>query len=281
MRGRTVNDIQGLITTVQRLPLKGEDWIFRGQPDRSYKLIPKAGRPPFYEIDDLDFFDEWRRKAVAYIQSLPSDEWEALAIAQHHGLATRLLDWTFNYSVAAYFAATSHFQGDGAVYCYYPQKFDIAPRPTLRALTSVCMYSPPMSVPRIVSQQGVFTCHPKPVEPLDDPHIFTIIIPAEAKPTLLVDLDALGLNEAALFPDLDGLSRHMNWKATLRRPELKSLDLARLFQDPRFRKKPKVGAEQIKEFLQASHEDHEHTEHPELGADEIKELLRRIQRPGN
>lgn len=45
--------IQELITVVQSLPMKGSGWLYRGQPDRSYKLIPKAGRPPFQGIDDL------------------------------------------------------------------------------------------------------------------------------------------------------------------------------------------------------------------------------------
>jgi hypothetical protein len=90
-----------------------------------------------------------------------------------------------------------------------------------------------MKIARIVSQEAVFTCHPKPTEPLDpgdgDFRIVRIVIPASAKPTFVVDLDALGINEATLFSDLDGLSRHMNWKVGLAQPM--ELD------DPEFRRK--------------------------------------------
>ena len=229
--GIGVSSLQELITRIHDLPMKGQGWIYRGQPDCSHALVPKAGRPPFIGKDDLSLFSEWRRKAVAYLPALSSDEWEALAIAQHHGLATRLLDWTFKYSVATYFAVQSRSSTDGALYCYYPRCVDTGPRPALKDLASVWTYCPPMKASRIVSQEGVFTCHPNPAEPFDPGRgefgVVRVVIPAKAKVRLLVDLDSLGINEASLFPDLDGLSRHMNWKASLERPSELS--------DPEFR----------------------------------------------
>jgi hypothetical protein len=90
-----------------------------------------------------------------------------------------------------------------------------------------------MNIPRIVSQEAVFTCHPKPAEAMDqndsEIKIVRIVIPAVAKRAFLSDLDALGVNEVSLFSDLDALSRHMNWKACLEQPA----DLS----DPEFRKR--------------------------------------------
>jgi hypothetical protein len=125
------------------------------------------------------------------------------------------------YSVATYFAVQSHPDADGAVYCYYPRSLRTVRRRSFRDLTYTS-YFPAMKIARIVSQEAVFTCHPKPTEPLDpgdgEFRIIRIITPARAKPTFIVDLDALGINEASLFSDLDGLSRHMNWKFGLAQP---------------------------------------------------------------
>jgi hypothetical protein len=74
--------------------------IYRGHADINYKLIPKAGRfdpPPNSKHATLDeslMLELFRRHSVGLTTSTPEDDWEFLAIAQHHGLATRLMDWT-------------------------------------------------------------------------------------------------------------------------------------------------------------------------------------------
>ena len=55
---------------------------------------------------------------------LPKEYWELAALAQHHGVKTRLLDWTHNIFVALYFATTGVF---------YDPKEKVKPLPSLRS----------------------------------------------------------------------------------------------------------------------------------------------------
>lgn len=89
---------------------------FRGQSRLArdnYVLRPSIGRyahlkdvPPI-DRDKLeqDVLDTFSNHLLTYVNHLPRNEWEALAIAQHHGLPTRFMDWTTNPLVALYFAS--------------------------------------------------------------------------------------------------------------------------------------------------------------------------------
>lgn len=82
-------------------------------------------------------------------------------------------------------------------------------------VTSPIAFYPVLSFPRITAQVGVFTIHPTP---RDGPslmdlfvgqpdNLYRYVIPFKAKPQMLLDLYALGINFRTLFANLDGLSR--------------------------------------------------------------------------
>lgn len=196
-------------------------WLYRGQADIEWALQPKAGRAPYTASDnsDLAMFSIWKKKAVAYEQ-LPEDDLECLALAQHHGLSTRLLDWSNNPLVATYFACKEASNKDGALYLYFPRNVIPSPHPKLEEITEIKQYIPRAIAPRIQRQSGRFTYHPTPQEaisfgeigyPFAGQRLKRVKLPAPAKKQILMELNLCGMNEEGIFPDLDGLSRHFNW----------------------------------------------------------------------
>ncbi len=191
-------------------------WSFRGQTDASWKLLPKAGRYPFTERSDHEAFDYWKFCAVEHYPSPPESEWEWLAVAQHHGLATRLLDWSYNPLVAAFFAvresrdtdallAAVRFREQANIGVDDPMEFSGVGRFTSRRVVS-----------RIARQSGTFTIHGPPTVGVDadevECELQSFLIAKEYRQELLRELEHLYVHEAALFPDLDGLSSYVNWK---------------------------------------------------------------------
>lgn len=252
---KTIESINDFIPIVRMLCGSehwGRFWQFRGQTRQRqhWPLRPKVGRPDYFGLPlnmhldanlpmspsglekweedphlgyvspwDMRVFTEWKQRAIAF-GPLPDTEWECLALAQHHGLATRLLDWTWNPLVALFFAAADDENEHGGVYARPSGGFVAGER--FSEIPDIRTFEPRPFNRRIAAQQGVFTFHRSPTVAIEpacvyvaahnpfDTNLVEIVVPSHIKSMVIRDLHVLGINRATLFPDLDGLSWDLN-----------------------------------------------------------------------
>ncbi len=194
---------------------------YRGVRKSSYELIPKIGRVKFlegsisFERQEQIIFEYFKTRAIPFIQTQCENLWDWLAIAQHHGLPTRLLDWTLNPLVAAYFAVEKEHDGDSVIYAYKVKKrLDLESNSDPFKVNQIYRITPRHITQRIIAQSGLFTIHPNPSQPMDSSSLDKYIIPHDFRRRLKFILYRYGITKASLFPGLDGLAEHIEWLRT-------------------------------------------------------------------
>jgi FRG domain-containing protein len=222
-------------------------FAFRGQSRGAESLASgllrlAAGRPNVERLE-LHLLRNFRK--YAYGQSVGADSvWHWLALGQHRGLPTRLLDWTYSPLVALHFATANlgDMNVDGSVWMVnFVEANRLLPARLKRILRDegsdtatvdmlnvfgslrefdrtsrkpfVVFLEPPSLDPRIVNQLALFSLMSSPAAMLDDwlagrPGVARqVIVPAALKWEVRDKLDQANINERVLFPGLDGLSR--------------------------------------------------------------------------
>ena len=190
---------------------------FRGQSDESWELIPKCGRPGC-KINDEILFKQWKRRAVHYLDKKNYSEWELLSIAQHNGLPTRLLDWSQNPLIALFFACFENYDLDGALFILKSRSNTVNEEEEKNPFSlegEIQIYQPSTSTNRIANQLGYFTIHKYPNVAMTKknyiPFLEKYIIPSEMKEEIIFMLNQFGVNFLSIYPDLEGLAKHLSW----------------------------------------------------------------------
>lgn len=233
-----VNSVSELIISIfnHREIFKKPVW-YRGHSDKAWELCPLIFRnnPERGQKYEMNLIKKFKQDATLLVNTLPTNLYEWLFIMRHHGVPTRLLDWTESPLVGMYFTVNEdkNKDKDGVLWALSPldlnkqggREHDPENLPSFGEDEEMRSYKPeqysqetksemlpiafiaPRNTQRMQSQLSVFTIYHRnkiAIDKIDDEsHIWRYIIPSSAKEKIKKELEALNFGKFQIFPELD------------------------------------------------------------------------------
>lgn len=215
----------------QRIGISNHPAWFRGHSNHNYKLLPSLYRHQLGSKHERNLYAIFRQKGAPHL--LPGlDSWAVLAMMQHHGVPTRLLDWTESIDVALFFAVCENNpnpclwvlnpyrlnflcmgkniifdESDELEFDYYKAVRDSEWPYAYPVATSA-----PWVNDRVRRQRGCFTIHgsdPRPLDEMEGKFVKRIAIPTHLVKEIREYFRHKDFDYFEVYPDLPGLARSL------------------------------------------------------------------------
>jgi len=223
------------------------NWAFRGERDQRWPLFSAISRyfrnfgvsPQAWLEQEKRILRVFKRKAHVYLEQPPDDgdDFQWLALMQHYGAPTRLIDFTWSPYVAAFFALERTLD-EGVVWAMNPARLESSGKPRRSKADPrvkgnfrrfflkgrrrfIWMGEPHTMNRRLIAQSGTFALPgvlDSPVEeilseyPEPEDILAKFILPKQVREAGMRELYRMNITYATLFPDLEGLAKSMAYE---------------------------------------------------------------------